>query len=473
MRIILCFALGLGVSVAALSALAQGTQSTQETYQTAETLRKSASSDAELRRSLEIHQKLFEQGEKKSLLRIAQVQMELGEHAKAATAFEIAANSGSGFARFLLAKNHATGAFDTFSNRDLGLGMLQDMAQSETPDRAQMALADLYASGNGGTPEQAFELYKTLGENGSARALWKTGQYLLDGKTVDTNPMASANAFQAAAEGGFDYALIGLSRAQITLGDFEGAKQSLDQAVDKGVKNAEAERAMAHFQGKLGTWSDKALGRSGVIALAQSGDTSAASVVLRNHERRSTRMNDANVSQIVQALEGKMQSGDRKATSVLARAYLKLRPFIRNARAKHATLVEEHLVNLPKTQRMAERVSAEYDFANHARSARKMTEILKSSSGEAYTKAALRLRGIEKTSYVYLLQSEMRDLGAYSGSISGKMTRSTINAIFAYCKAQNIFDTCKHGPVTYESSLLISKAIGEEKRIRMLEASKN
>lgn len=473
MRIILCFALGLSVSVAALSVLAEGTSSPQETYELAEKLRTSANNDADLRRALEMHQGLSDQGEKKSLLRIAQLQLELDDYAKALAAFGAAANSGSGFARFLLAKNHAVGAFDTLSSRDLGLGMLQDMAKGATPDRAQMALADLYAEGNGGTPKQAFELYKALGEKGSSRALWKTGKYLMDGTVVDTDPLEAANAFQAAAEGGFDYALIGLSQAQISLGDFQGASSSLDQAVEKNVKKAEIERAMAHYKGALGSLSDKTLGRSSIVALAQAGDTSAASVVLRNHERRSTRMREADVVQIIQALETKMESGDRNATSVLARAYLKLRPFIGNARQKHAKLVEDHIGNLSEKQRMAERVSAEYDFANHARSARNMTEILKPTTGEAYTKAALRLRGIEKTSYVYLLQSEMRDLGVFTGRVSGKMTRSTISAIFNYCKAQGIFETCKHGPVTYESSLLISKAIGEEKRIRLLEVSKN
>ncbi len=442
-------------------------------YDLAESMRKSASGDDDLRRALEIQQDLFAKGNRKSLLRVAQLQLRLGETDEAMASFQSATDAGSGYARFLLAFHHARGDFGSASDPKEGLTTLKEMSVGNDPARAQMALADLYEDDIGGTQSDAFALYAALAETGNPRALWKHGRYLLNGSAVPADTKMAAESLRKAVDAGYDRALLDLASAQIFNRDFQGAQASLDRAVELDLRSAKAQRAMAHYKGNLGEYSDPTLGRSDLIAMAETGNTAAASIVLRNHERRSTRMREADVKAIVSALEQNLENGNRHSAVVLARAYQKLRAFVPNARSRQAALVQDHLSLLPKDKRMAESVSATYDVRKHSSTTRIIADMLEPASGEAFVQAAMRLRGHERTSFVYLVQKELAALDAYRGAPSGRLTSSTISAIFAYCRAQGIFETCKHGPVTYDSSLLVARAIGAEKQQRLSSAASN
>ncbi|MDC0739503.1 hypothetical protein N6L24_14535 [Cognatishimia sp. SS12] len=452
---------------------AQTAENAKALYERAEVLRKSARSNADLREALKLQQDLLAQGSNRSQLRIAQLHFALGEKDLARTAFEAAAESGSASARMSLAKYHATGGFGASSDPEKGIAMLTALAEGPNPARAQMTLADLYMEGVGGTPNEAIALYQAAATAGEARASAKLGSAYLRGNGTTQDMTAAADALNTAVSGGYEAALLHLAEAQIALGRGADAAQSLQKAVDLGLKGAEAKQALAHYEGKLGASSDRTLGERGLLQMATAGNTSAANIVLRNHERRSTRMGGADVPAIVAALEDRMAQGDARATHILARAYRELRRFIPGASAKHAALVADHLQNLPEKDRYAEIVTARYDLANHGKSRRALTEELEAVSGPAFVSAAMRMRGIERTSYVYLMQSELKALGAYPGSVSGKLTQRTIDAMFDFCRAEGIFETCKHGPVTYDSALLMAQAVAERKKERLAGAAEN
>lgn len=340
----------------------------QEAYNMAETLRKTAKTDADLAKALTIQQDLYDKGNRASLLRMAQLQVALGQGEDALKSFTAAGEAGSGYARHLLAVHHARGDFGEASQPDVGLASLKEMAAEPDGTRAQLALAALYQDGIGGS-------------------------------------RADANAI----------------------------------------------------------FADLALG----------GDSRAAKIVLRSHEKRSTRVPGLDVAAVVAAMEDNLEKGDARAADVLARAYLRLNRYIPNAAQRHRDLVENHLDLLPEKKRLAETVSAEYNYRNHAASARNLAEKIAPATGEAFVQAALRLRSIEKTAFVYVLQKELAALEAYNGPATGKLTTRTIRAVFDYCRKNEIFDTCKHGPVNYDSSLLIARAIGAEKAARLSQTASN
>ncbi|SCZ71850.1 hypothetical protein SAMN04488118_11312 [Epibacterium ulvae] len=362
---ILCLCLSLVVIQPARAV--EGTDP-KEAYALAEELRKTGRSAAEWQQALDLQQMLFTQGNKKSLLRVAQLHLLLGQQDAALQRFEQASAAGSSYARFLTANHHAQGDFGAASTPEVGLAALRQMAVGENAGRAQLALAQLYTKGIGGTEADGDALFSTLAVEGNSRA---------------------------------------------------------------------------------------------------------ASVVLRKHERRGTRLPDLDVKAVVAAQEAHLAQGDRRAATVLARAYLRLRRYIPNAAARHRALVADHMALLPEKTRYAEVVSAEYDRRNHRASARALTAKLEPVTGESFTQAALRLRGIERTSFVYLLQKELAALQAYSGPVHGKLTRPTLQALLRYCRAQGGFDTCKHGPLNYDSSLLIARAIGMAKETRRAEGPQN
>ncbi len=357
----LCLCLALPVAAMEITDM-------QAAYDQAEVLRKTASSSADISKALDIQQALYDQGNRKSLLRIAQLQAALGQGDAALKSFETASAAGSDYARFLMAQHHAQGDFGAASQPELGLSMLKEMLDGPNKARSELALAQLYQKGIGGTQAQANTL---------------------------------------------------------------------------------------------------------LAGLALQGNSRAADFLLRNHERRSTRMSGLNLSDVTKAMEDKVDQGDTRAAKVLARAYLRLARYIPNAAQKHKMLVADHLDMLPAAYQSAEIVSAQYNYKNHAASARDLATQLEPVTGEAFAQAALRLRGIEKTAFVYVVQKELSEMGAYSGSISGKLTRPTINAMFAYCRENEIFDTCQHGPLNYDSSRLIARAIGADKAVRLGETAQN
>lgn len=340
----------------------------KEAYNMAETLRKAAKSDEDLAKALIIQQDLYEQGNRASLLRMAQLQIALGQSEDALKNFTAAADAGSGYARHLMSVHHARRDFGELSQPEVGLAALKEMAAEADGTRAQLALAALYQDGIGGSRTDANAIFADL---------------------------------------------------------------------------------------------------------ALAGDSRAAKIVLRSHEKRSTRLPGLDVAAVVEAMEGNLEKGDGRAAEVLARAYLRLNRYIPNAAQRHRDLVAENLELLPEKKRLAEIVSAEYDYRNHAASARNLAEKIEPSTGEPFVQAALRLRSIEKTAFVYVLQKELAALQVYNGPATGKLTTRTIRAVFDYCRKNEIYDTCKHGPVNYDSSLLIARAIGAEKAARLSQSASN
>lgn len=331
-------------------------------YKEAETLRKTAKSDADLMRALEIQQDLYDNGNRASLLRVAQLQMKLNQQEASFESFKTASENGSAYAQLLNATHHARGDFGDLSDPDQGMNALKTMAAAPDGAKAQLALAELYDVGIGGDKSQANAIFASLAAEGNPRA---------------------------------------------------------------------------------------------------------ASIVLKKHEKSSTRIRAADVNAIVSSLEPQLEEGNRQAASVLARAYVRLPRYIPNARARHQDLVNSHLDLLPASKQPAELVSAGYNYRDHSGSARSLSTQLEPVDGEAFVQAAMRMRGIEKTAFVYLVQKELAAIDAFSGRANGKLTDRTIRSIFAFCRENGFFDTCKHGPINYDSSLLIARAIGAEKQKRL------
>lgn len=313
---------------------------------------------------------------------------------------------------------------------------------------------------------RALEMQQDLYAKGNRNSLLRIGQLQL----ALNQGEAAYDSFKKASEAGSGYArhLLAVHHAR---GDF-GSKSNPElgmnalKTMSEGSDGMRAKLALAELydQGIGGTTADA---NQIFAALAAEGHTRAASFVLRKHEKSSTRIRGADIVAIVNALEKQVDEGNPQAASILARAYLRNARYIPNARARHAALVENHLEMLPAKNRMAEVVSATYDYKNHAGSARRLSAELESATGDEFVQAALRLRGIEKTAFVYLMQKELAALDAFNGRPTGKLTNRTIQSMFAYCRKNGIYDTCKHGPITYDSSLLIARAIGAEKQQRL------
>ena len=443
-------------------------QTDTELYEQAEALRTATASAADLQTAEKLHQGLVERGYHRSLVRLADIYERTGRSQQAIETYNQAIAAGSSYARTRLGQGHAEGRFGNLSQPEQGFTMLKALAETSDNSLAKYSFARALEMGNGTSADkqQALALYRDLAQNQQhGLSAMRLGAMALEGDGMAQDLNAAAGYYQNAAANGIDYALVGLARAQQAMGKNAEALSTINSAVEKGVQQAAARRAIWHYQEELGAASDKAFGRSELKRLAEAGDVMAARSALVNHERRSRRITTLDLDTVLAGLNDRMAGGDQLATVALARAYRELRWLIPNARGKHAELVKTYGSQLGPQYETAENLTALYDRNNHRQSRTKAYDYLQTVKGEGFGYGMSRLRSIERTSYVYVMQKELAELGYYSGSASGKMTRRTTKAMLKFCADEGLYDTCIHGPLNYDSALEMSLALAERRNI--------
>jgi hypothetical protein len=61
-----------------------------------------------------------------------------------------------------------------------------------------------------------------------------------------------------------------------------------------------------------------------------------------------------------------------------------------------------------------------------------------------------KLRATNPHVYVYLVQSHLKERGAYAGALNGRLDAATVRAISRYCAKIGTRDACIHGPLSNE-----------------------
>jgi TPR repeat protein len=456
--------LALGLATGPRTAAAQDAEAAtaEARYDRAEALRIGDGAAPDLESARRIHAALVAEGYAPSLVRLGAIHEELGQPDEAISAYERAIEeTDSDYARLRLAQAHATGALGDGSRPEWGFEQLQELSRTADTLLADYALARAYEEGSG-TPvdlDAALALYETLADRGYPLAQGRLGALYAAGRGVPQDGVRAVAYYRAAAEGGYDWALIGLARTEVALGRGAAALETIERAVARGVAQAEARRAIWHFDGAFGAASDPAFGRRELVRLAEAGDVVAARDAIVRHERRSRRLKELDLDAVIAGLERAMEGGDSLATITLARAYRELSWLIPDARARHAALVEAYGRQLGPRYEMPERLEALYDRNRHAESRRRTYDALARSEGQAFARGLQRLRSIDEMAFVYVLQNELAALGYGPCAASGRLTSCTLNAVLAFCSDAGIRETCNHGPLTYPASLEISRAL--------------
>ncbi|ARE41242.1 hypothetical protein RGUI_3101 [Rhodovulum sp. P5] len=434
-------------------------------YDAAENLRKGTDGDVDLVRALELHEALIAEGYNHSLVRAADIYERQGRYAEAIEAFTQAETLGSAYAAVRLGRGHARGDFGALSRPAEGLAKLADLAGTGDNDLAEFYLADVLAAQDGPAPDpaRAIAIYEKLSARGYVFADARLGRVYLDGEFVRRDVDRAIGFFRAAVAGGYDNARIGLSRALIEAGRGPEALQVIDAAVAEGVNGAAALRAEWHRDRSFGDASDREFGAADLGRLAEAGDVSAARRALIYHERRSTRLPDLDLPKVLAGLEAAASTGDRLAMLGLARAYRRLDWLIPDAAERHRKLIDEHGDSFDDRNAVAEQITALYDSDDHNGSRVAAYRLLDAQQGEAFSYGLIRLRSIEQTAFVYVLQNELARLGYDVGRINGFMTQKTLAATLQFCADTGIAGKCRHGPMLYGAGRLIADALAERR----------
>ncbi|CUJ17895.1 tetratricopeptide repeat protein [Cognatishimia activa] len=449
----------LGMSLQTLSA------SSQTLYDQAEDYRLGTSGEVDLEKALALHSESAAEGRDTSLVRMATIYIQLGQPENALAVLERGIARGHGFSQQVWARLHVGGKFGALSEPKLGIQALEDIATETNAAWARYILARAYENGTGVPINvgHAVSEYEKLADENYAPALRQLAEIAKRGTGAKQDLRKALSLYEQAYDAGNAGSLLSIARVHLELGNTAQAKAFYERAIENDIEYAAAEYARLHFLNEFADDSDKSFGASWLEDRAESGDVSAAIEAIQLWERKSRRISSLDLDSVLKTLKNSADQGDGRAARAYLRALRVLRWKIPNARKLHAAAVEKYEPILIGASLYREKFFASYDRNSHGASKAKATEVVRSLSGSDFVNAALGLRATEQTAFVHLVQSELKDLGFYSGSINGKATRQTVRAMLRFCSDIGSYDTCIHGPLLYSSASAISQGLAQKK----------
>lgn len=265
-------AFGLVLALWSLTASIAVAQSTiEEWYEAAEDLRRDAGNRGDLERSREIHFQLIKSGHVRSLVPFAEIQLELGDIESSMRAFQEAAGSGDLFAITRIAQAHATGEFGASSRPEAGVDLLRKLSANTENRRAILALAEILVDGElvDADPAAALALYERLPDNPSA--LRRMADLYMSGALGQVNAEAAIPAYEKAIQLGSVALRTRLAEAHLTLGHYEDALTTMEDAVADHDERALLQMVRWHRDGAFGPYSDPGRGAQALNELLRVG----------------------------------------------------------------------------------------------------------------------------------------------------------------------------------------------------------
>lgn len=432
----------------------------RESFLRAEDLWRTEGTPPDYAAAIAIYEDLAERGHARSYFRLGQLYDNVGRPEDAHDAFSSALDLGHTGARLELAKGHAAGLFGQKSRPKFGFEELKDMAEVNFP-KAKFALAEAYRRGQGTLPDisAAREIFTELAEQNDPRALQRIGELALNNASSRGELEQAEAVLTESVELGNLQALIALSDVQFQAGRKSQSRETLVKASSAGVRGAELKLAQADFLKEFGSASERAVGQKRLIELAESGDTRAASAVLRLYERKSRRIKELDLNKVVNQLEDAAQNGDPHAAEALARFHRRLSWLKPGGRARHARIVDDYGKYMRVNRYVPEVLQKTYNPNAPIASRPEVAKVIDEAEGLAYFYGLRELRSIDRTAYAYVLQRELKKLGYYNGRVSGRLTRPTVKAVLKFCRDHGVYDTCIHGPLNYDSVTLTARAL--------------
>ena len=158
-----------------------------------------------------------------------------------------------------------------------------------------------------------------LAEQGFVKSMIRLGSTYQFGKEAPRDLGKAIRYYQAAADAGYTGALTQLARSLIRASRYEEALAAYQQAVTKGVENAELDLAIAHLSGGLGQFSDYSSGFGTTISYADDGNVQAKYAIAdAYYSGRAVEKNRVRSFELFKELA---DSGEARAMRILGQYY--------------------------------------------------------------------------------------------------------------------------------------------------------
>lgn len=278
-----------------------------------------------------------------------------------------------------------------------------------------LRLGDLYRTGaaDGLDPARALPWYEQAAEAGNAQAYYRLGEFHRTGAGGAPRPDLALQNYQLGAGAGNANALMRMARglldSSLAPGRAEDGFALLASAADKGITGARLALGRAQLDG-TGTAKDVAAGLATLNAALEEGDVAAGRYLIQLH------------------------TGGRAGVS-------------RDLTAARAALDRLRALAAPEVARYEAVILAAAEPGGAARFAA-MGEDFDSLDADTRQRLLGRVYALDRNAYVYLVQRRLAALDLYAGPLNGLLTSSTIGAVNALCRARDIAEACRMGPLS-------------------------
>ncbi len=463
-------------------------------YKQTEEIRKAARTQDDMQEVISVYQRLAEQGHARSAFRLGNIyfrgtlvdrEPELGlqYYESAATmgfdpawrylgvallseergeeAFEAldkASEAGITGFELIFAKSHLRRKFGRYSDPEEGLTLLKAIAKGGDV-KPKIELAKVYSDPRTGFAnyESAFDVLKPLADSGEPAALQRVAKLYQSGLGVRRSyPKASDYYFQAAEAGQSD-ALLGAAEMEVRRGKPSNGRTTLERAIETGVEGADLQLANGHIRGMLGSKSDRSLGVSMIKEGVEKGDPRYIALALNLRADNFKLGFDSKA--LLEKLEPFANSGNASAAASFLR-FVRQKPRLSgNYASQREALINRYADTLSEATLAEEKARFIIDTQSTRAARAALSKMLSEASADEYYDLMVGVSRADKNVYTYLIQSELAQLGAYSGKKNGRLTKKTLNSVVRFCRDSGFRDECQHGPLRGSAVRMVSAAL--------------
>ena len=398
-------------------------------------------------KAVDYYQRSLDLGRTESLGELGIALLHAGRPQDAFAAFEKADDLGiSGSYEVTRAKANIRGDFGDASDQGDGIAELEELwAQGDQKAGAALAQAYYYGWTGEVDHEKSLTIFQALAEQGDTYALDRIAVFYRYGYVFERDYAQAANYYQKAVDAGREKSLFGLADMQVRLNRGSAALATLKKASDLGLEGADLEIAVGHINGDFGRSTDTQVGINALRAgIADDNiDHKIAALELLAEGRRFR----VDVPALVADVEAAADQGNANAANALIQLTREKPGLVENAWRKRQDYLQAYGDILSDRSRAIESVYLTFDSNRPSDVGPALSELLAGYKDDEFRYGFQRVFWEDKNAYTFLLQEKMRELGLYNGNVNGLMTKNTVRAVLNFCRQNEIYDECIHGPL--------------------------
>ncbi|MBP0483083.1 tetratricopeptide repeat protein [Sagittula salina] len=387
--------------------------------------------------------------------------LSVGEGEAAFDAFAKARAAGIVGFDLIVAKAHLRHSFGGLSDPEAGLALLQTLTAAGD-GRARMELGKTLSDAGSGFADfaAARRIFEELAGKGHGEATMRLAGLYRGGLGVPRHYPTAQVLYERAARSGVEGARLKVAEMQIRRGLFGNARRTLEHAVTDRVEGAEVALIDAEIRRQLGSRSDRAAALAALEEGLKSQDPRYGVLALELLSDHVPVSLDRDV--VVAQVRAAADHGHGDSAAALLRA-ARLVPGL-GLRAQRPALLESYRDLLRDATRTGEEVRIIMDSQPRSKAREMIAERLDEASPEVAYDVMSAVARADRNDFIWLVQSEFKRRGNYSGHLTGTLTGSTLRAMLRFCAAEGYLDECRHGPLRGTAMRLMSASLAGDVR---------